>query len=79
MNVSGRIGGDSNLSPQGRQFAQNLGDFVEKIRKDVPGRFHVWTSALKRTQETATIADLHYEPWKGTQIEFIASLIFVQH
>ncbi|CBY32485.1 unnamed protein product [Oikopleura dioica] len=65
MNVSGRIGGDSNLSPQGRQFAQNLGDYVEKIRKDVPGRFHVWTSALKRTQETATIADLHYEPWKA--------------
>ena len=66
MNSSFQLGGDSNLSPRGRQFAQNLGDYVEGIRKEIPGRFHVWTSGLKRTQETATIADLHFEPWKGT-------------
>jgi len=48
MNVSGRIGGDSMLSPRGEQYAAKLGDFM----KNHSG-MAVWTSELKRTQQTA--------------------------
>ena len=64
MNVLGRIGGDSDLSEQGKLFSKKLGQFVESnLSKN--RRLSVWTSELRRTRETATLAGLKYESWKG--------------
>jgi len=61
MNVKGQIGGDSMLSPRGEEFGMKLGDFMKKQ----PPMGCVWTSELKRTQQTAGLAGLVYEPWKA--------------
>ncbi|KAG7250052.1 hypothetical protein CRUP_027325, partial [Coryphaenoides rupestris] len=50
-NVEGRIGGDSGLSPRGRQEHQ-LWDLK------------VWTSQLRRTIQTAEELGVPYEQWK---------------
>ena len=64
MNVHQRIGGDSGLSPRGREFGYKLGKFLKEADK-LEGNFSVWTSELKRTQETAQMAELEYTSWKG--------------
>ncbi|MDQ3034676.1 MAG: 6-phosphofructo-2-kinase/fructose-2,6-bisphosphatase [Myxococcota bacterium] len=51
LNVQGRIGGDSVLSPAGEQFAQHLASFVEQ--EIGTGELRVWTSTMRRTIETA--------------------------
>jgi len=51
-NMAEKIGGDSGLSPAGKEFAQRLRRFVE----DLPGDQRpsaVWTSTLRRTIQTA--------------------------
>jgi len=63
MNVSGQIGGDSNLSPRGREFSERLGKFVSD--QNLENKLSVWTSELRRTHQTAQIAGLNYEPWKA--------------
>lgn len=65
MNVEHRIGGDSSLSERGRIFSDKLGRFVAENEKNNRTQLSVWTSELKRTQQTATLARLNYEPWKG--------------
>lgn len=51
FNVEDRIGGDSELSPRGHAFARSLSAFMQTRRNDEP--ISVWTSALKRTIQTA--------------------------
>jgi broad specificity phosphatase PhoE/predicted kinase len=51
FNERGLIGGDSALSPRGRQFADRLARFVRE-RQGADG-LDIWTSALRRTTETA--------------------------
>ncbi|NXD88931.1 F26L bisphosphatase, partial [Halcyon senegalensis] len=62
LNLRGRIGGDSGLSPRGRQYAQALAQFIrsQNIRE-----LKVWTSHLKRTIETAEALGVPYEQWKA--------------
>ncbi|XP_053310363.1 6-phosphofructo-2-kinase/fructose-2,6-bisphosphatase 2 isoform X1 [Spea bombifrons] len=60
-NVAGRIGGDSGLSPQGKQFAQALRKFIEE--QEIVD-LKVWTSQLKRTIQTAECLGVDYEQWK---------------
>ena len=48
-NVTGRIGGDPNLSPRGRAYADALARWM---RKNGPERLKVWTSTLRRTRQT---------------------------
>eukprot|EP01104_Vermistella_antarctica_P019966 TRINITY_DN820_c0_g1_i10.p1 TRINITY_DN820_c0_g1~~TRINITY_DN820_c0_g1_i10.p1 ORF type:complete len:425 (-),score=82.69 TRINITY_DN820_c0_g1_i10:33-1307(-) len=50
-NVAGKIGGDSQLSPTGEQFAQLLAEWVSAQK--VAGKVTVWTSTLKRTIQTS--------------------------
>eukprot|EP00303_Exanthemachrysis_gayraliae_P004718 CAMPEP_0206010758 /NCGR_PEP_ID=MMETSP1464-20131121/12157_1 /ASSEMBLY_ACC=CAM_ASM_001124 /TAXON_ID=119497 /ORGANISM="Exanthemachrysis gayraliae, Strain RCC1523" /LENGTH=649 /DNA_ID=CAMNT_0053384393 /DNA_START=9 /DNA_END=1959 /DNA_ORIENTATION=- len=56
-NTLGKIGGDSELTPEGRTYARKLGEYAEKkICRDeegveVPAR--LWTSGLLRTRQTA--------------------------
>jgi broad specificity phosphatase PhoE/predicted kinase len=68
-NVLGKIGGDSSLSPAGREYARRLGKFAEDVISKTHPTHHLvkgasdeesdeipcrlWTSTLRRTQETA--------------------------
>ncbi|XP_039653642.1 6-phosphofructo-2-kinase/fructose-2,6-bisphosphatase 2 isoform X6 [Perca fluviatilis] len=60
-NVEGRIGGDSELSPRGKQFAHALRDFIEEHKLS---DLKVWTSQLRRTIQTAEELGVPYEQWK---------------
>uniref|UniRef100_A0A8B9MDA1 6-phosphofructo-2-kinase/fructose-2,6-biphosphatase 1 n=1 Tax=Accipiter nisus TaxID=211598 RepID=A0A8B9MDA1_9AVES len=62
LNLRGRIGGDSGLSPRGQQYAQALAEFIrsQRIRE-----LKVWTSHMKRTIETAEALGVPYEQWKA--------------
>ncbi|XP_072308305.1 6-phosphofructo-2-kinase/fructose-2,6-bisphosphatase 2 isoform X1 [Eucyclogobius newberryi] len=61
-NLEGRIGGDSELSPRGKQFAHALRDFIEG-GQTLPD-LKVWTSQLRRTIQTAEELGVPYEQWK---------------
>ncbi|XP_041860336.1 6-phosphofructo-2-kinase/fructose-2,6-bisphosphatase 1 isoform X1 [Melanotaenia boesemani] len=62
LNLVGRIGGDSGLSPRGQKYANALASFIrgQKI-KDLK----VWTSHMKRTIQTAETLGVQYEQWKA--------------
>ncbi|XP_014749517.1 PREDICTED: 6-phosphofructo-2-kinase/fructose-2,6-bisphosphatase-like [Sturnus vulgaris] len=62
LNLRGRIGGDSGLSPRGQQYAQALAQF---IRSQDIRELKVWTSHMKRTIETAEALGVPYEQWKA--------------
>jgi len=61
-NVLGRIGGDSALTDRGLAYARSLATFVRDhaIRPPI-----VWTSALRRTVETARELHLPYMAWRA--------------
>ncbi|XP_030632919.1 6-phosphofructo-2-kinase/fructose-2,6-bisphosphatase 4b isoform X3 [Chanos chanos] len=62
LNVQGRIGGDSGLSPRGKEFALCLGRFIQEQNiRDLK----VWTSQMKRTIQTAEALGVPYEQWKA--------------
>eukprot|EP00124_Ichthyophonus_hoferi_P004483 Ihof_evm1s501 gene=Ihof_evmTU1s501 len=50
FNVEGRIGGDSDLSPRGRQYAKALAKYMKELD---PPNLQVWTSTMVRTISTA--------------------------
>ncbi|XP_057678358.1 6-phosphofructo-2-kinase/fructose-2,6-bisphosphatase 2-like isoform X3 [Corythoichthys intestinalis] len=60
-NRQGRIGGDSELSDRGKEFAVALKGFVEEHRLS---DLKVWTSQLRRTIQTAEELGVPYEQWK---------------
>ncbi|XP_077696267.1 6-phosphofructo-2-kinase/fructose-2,6-bisphosphatase 1 [Eretmochelys imbricata] len=62
LNLQGRLGGDSGLSPRGQQFSCALASFIESqnIRE-----LKVWTSHMKRTIQTAEALHVPYEQWKA--------------
>ncbi|XP_061639698.1 6-phosphofructo-2-kinase/fructose-2,6-bisphosphatase 2 isoform X4 [Phyllopteryx taeniolatus] len=60
-NIEGRIGGDSELSPRGKQFARALRKFIEEHELS---DLKVWTSQLRRTIQTAEELAVPYEQWK---------------
>ncbi|KAM9758948.1 6-phosphofructo-2-kinase/fructose-2,6-bisphosphatase 2 isoform 5-T5 [Menidia menidia] len=60
-NVEGRIGGDAELSPRGKQFAHALRDFIDEHKLS---DLKVWTSQLRRTIQTAEELGVPYEQWK---------------
>lgn|SRR5690606_32408167 len=60
FNVTGKIGGDAELSPRGQAYARALPGL---IAKSTQGRKPIlWTSTLRRTIQTAA-----YLPFKPTQ------------
>ncbi|XP_056279203.1 6-phosphofructo-2-kinase/fructose-2,6-bisphosphatase isoform X1 [Pseudoliparis swirei] len=62
LNLAGRIGGDSGLSPRGAKFARALGQYMTgQTIIDLK----VWTSHMKRSIQTAEALGLHYEQWKA--------------
>ncbi|XP_034732140.1 6-phosphofructo-2-kinase/fructose-2,6-bisphosphatase 1 isoform X4 [Etheostoma cragini] len=62
LNLLGRIGGDSGLSPRGQKYANELAAFIrgQNIRE-----LKVWTSHMKRTIQTAEALGVQYEQWKA--------------
>uniref|UniRef100_A0A1A8REB9 6-phosphofructo-2-kinase/fructose-2,6-bisphosphatase 2 n=1 Tax=Nothobranchius rachovii TaxID=451742 RepID=A0A1A8REB9_9TELE len=60
-NMEERIGGDSELSERGKQFATALKGFVNEHQLS---DLKVWTSQLRRTIQTAEELDVPYEQWK---------------
>ncbi|KAM9444380.1 6-phosphofructo-2-kinase/fructose-2,6-bisphosphatase 2 isoform 2-T2 [Clarias gariepinus] len=60
-NVEGRIGGDAELSPRGKQFATVLRGFIEEHGLS---DLKVWTSQLRRSIQTAEALGVPYEQWK---------------
>ncbi|CAL8276110.1 unnamed protein product [Boreogadus saida] len=62
LNLLGRIGGDSGLSPRGQRYAQALAGFIEGQNIS---DLKVWTSHMKRTIQTAGALGAQYEQWKA--------------
>ncbi|XP_032776651.1 6-phosphofructo-2-kinase/fructose-2,6-bisphosphatase 1 isoform X1 [Daphnia magna] len=61
-NRQGKIGGDSDLSDKGWNYARTLGDFIKTQRiRDLK----VWTSWMKRTIQTASYIEAPQERWKA--------------
>ncbi|KAI1305859.1 6-phosphofructo-2-kinase/fructose-2,6-bisphosphatase 1 [Halotydeus destructor] len=61
-NLMGKIGGDSELSERGREYARALSKYVSE--QNIP-RLRVWTSQLKRTIQTAEGIKAPQERWKA--------------
>eukprot|EP00045_Choanoeca_perplexa_P012873 m.142810 g.142810 ORF g.142810 m.142810 type:complete len:625 (-) comp16167_c1_seq8:934-2808(-) len=61
FNTQHLIGGDSDLSPRGKQYAKRLRTFMAKENLD---NLRVWCSTLKRTIETVENFD-NVESWKA--------------
>ncbi|XP_020338801.1 6-phosphofructo-2-kinase/fructose-2,6-bisphosphatase 4 isoform X4 [Oncorhynchus kisutch] len=62
LNVKGCIGGDSGLSPRGKEFAKYLQQFIQS--QEISD-LKVWTSQMKRTIQTAEAVSVPYEQWKA--------------
>uniref|UniRef100_A0A8C8IGF9 6-phosphofructo-2-kinase domain-containing protein n=1 Tax=Oncorhynchus tshawytscha TaxID=74940 RepID=A0A8C8IGF9_ONCTS len=62
LNVKGCIGGDSGLSPRGKEFAKYLHQFIQS--QEISD-LKVWTSQMKRTIQTAEAVSVPYEQWKA--------------
>ncbi|KAK9386869.1 6-phosphofructo-2-kinase-domain-containing protein [Lipomyces mesembrius] len=63
FNLTGKIGGDSDLSARGREYARQLPQLVKMSVGDRP--LTVWTSTLKRTQQTAKYLPYRQLTWKA--------------
>lgn len=62
QNLDGRIGGDSNLSSRGHQYAAALSQYIRE--QNIEG-LRVWTSWLKRTIQTVSDVPAPQERWKA--------------
>ncbi|KAJ0036349.1 hypothetical protein NQD34_005026 [Periophthalmus magnuspinnatus] len=73
LNLLGRIGGDSGLSPRGQKYANALATFIknQNIKE-----LKVWTSHMKRTIQTAETLGVAYEQWKAlNEIDAVSNII----
>lgn len=61
-NIVGRIGGDSELSPRGKNYAQALAAYIDQ--QQIPG-LRVWTSWMRRAIQTVTDVKAPQERWKA--------------
>ncbi|KAI8086747.1 6-phosphofructo-2-kinase-domain-containing protein [Halteromyces radiatus] len=64
FNVQDRIGGDADLSPRGEEYARKLPSLISKhIGDELP--LTVWTSTMKRTNQTARYIKYPKKQWKA--------------
>ncbi|XP_045773112.1 6-phosphofructo-2-kinase/fructose-2,6-bisphosphatase isoform X2 [Maniola jurtina] len=61
-NLVGRIGGDSELSGRGRQYASALAGYIDE--QSIPG-LRVWTSWMRRAIQTVKDVRAPQERWKA--------------
>lgn len=64
FNVLGLLGGDSELSPRGEEYAKNLAAFVHS-QAPREANVDVWTSTLKRTIQTAAPLTRKPRAWRA--------------
>jgi broad specificity phosphatase PhoE/predicted kinase len=64
FNVLGLLGGDSELSPRGEEYAKNLAAFVHS-QAPREANVNVWTSTLKRTIQTAAPLTRKPQAWRA--------------
>lgn len=67
-NLTGQIGGDANLSERGWRYAKKLPEIVLKSlgEDNIHTNLTVWTSTLKRTQQTASFLPYNKKlQWKA--------------
>ncbi|EIW72084.1 hypothetical protein TREMEDRAFT_26324 [Tremella mesenterica DSM 1558] len=62
-NVEGKIGGDSDLSERGWQYARALPNLIKDNIGDGP--LEVWTSTLQRTMQTGSFLPFEKKTWKS--------------
>ena len=62
-NFTGQIGGDSELSPRGRQYATKLPALIRENLGDQS--LTVWTSTMKRTIQTGELLPYPKLTWKA--------------
>jgi broad specificity phosphatase PhoE/predicted kinase len=63
-NLAGRIGGDSSIAPAGHEYARELAKhFDQRLGRSAP--LHVWSSALRRTIETAEPLGREVRQWRS--------------
>jgi len=62
LNLTGRIGGDSDLSPRGEQYGLKLQEFMAE--QDIPD-LKIWTSTLRRTIQTGAPCAAPKEEWQA--------------
>lgn len=66
FNLSGLLGGDSDLSERGFTYARKLPELLAKAQDGIPeSKLTVWTSTLKRTQQTAQYLPYRKLQWKA--------------
>lgn len=65
FNRAGRIGGDADLSENGRQFAMKLPELLKKNLGNDSSSLVVWTSTLKRTIQTVEHLPYPKVSWKA--------------
>ena len=68
FNLTGQIGGDADLSERGEAYARKLPELVRKsVGADMYDnhKLTVWTSTLKRTQQTARFLAFEKLEWKA--------------
>lgn len=63
-NVAGVLGGDPDLTPDGRRYARSLAEFLDR-RDPVGNGVVVWTSSLRRAVETAVLLGRTSWPWRA--------------
>lgn len=63
FNLEGKIGGDSNLSERGMQYAKELPYLIERNLNGE--KLTVWTSTMRRTLQTAENLPYPKLPWKA--------------
>jgi broad specificity phosphatase PhoE len=67
-NAAGILGGDPNLAPDGRRYAQSLAEFLDRRYPD-RNNVVIWTSSLRRAVQTA--APLGRTPWAWRALDEI--------
>jgi len=72
FNVLGRIGGDADLSPRGRLYAQALAAHFND--KEPVAKLRVWTSRKRRTHQTVSAIKAHSFEQKGELDELDAGV-----
>ncbi|EEP81408.1 fructose-2,6-bisphosphatase [Uncinocarpus reesii 1704] len=69
FNLTGKIGGDANLSPRGEQYALGLPALLRESGIPTGAKLTIWTSTLKRTNQTARhlVKEMGYQKleWKA--------------
>lgn len=63
FNLTGQLGGDSDLSERGQMYADKLPQMILEQVGDQP--LTVWTSTLKRTQQTSRLLPYRQMQWKA--------------